>query len=373
MPSSTYSPSQTTSYTRLSSFPKCPLKYKLAYVDRVKENTIEVLEDSLLIGRLVHELIEQFLKGAERESAFEIVLPKWLERDCKLSLANEEDDELQAIGISVRSLIDYAVATGELYHRCSANYLEEDAIRNSDGSVPKDPINYPPGQVKKELNAAGLYKTALGTNNIATQLNPQFRRLNLCQMVSKAAWYFYNFQVPEWVAETKGIERRFDDLNMPWKRGKHWLGGIDWDFVTTEGATVICDHKTEKEKPTGLDVMMHPQLNLYANLFYEHTGKLPDYIAIYHLPSGELVMAQVDVNIIAHTIKGLETIEDEIESCEESNRWRKPLSPAEYGSPCFRRDWQTKGLASVCKFFKHCWPDYAFNIEDELKVFEGYE
>jgi hypothetical protein len=371
-----YDTTKWTSYTRLSSFSKCPQKYNYSYVNKLKENTIEVLEESLLIGRLTHKCLEMHLNGAELKIALELVLPKWLKKDCNLTAVEDDTDEEGYVvcnGIPTRLLVDYAIKIGCIYHRCSQNYLEEDAIRNNDGSVPKDPFNYPPTSVKKEINNLGLYKTSLDINNIATILNPQFRRLKLCDLVAKAAFYLYNFKKPDWVAETLGVEFKFDNLNLEWKRGKNWSGGIDWVFKTVDGAVVICDHKTEKNKLSGLDVMMHPQLNLYAHLYYELTGKLPDYLGIYHLPSGELVMAQVDLNVVEKVVKELEIIEDDIQAAEESNRWRKPLSPAEYDAPCFRRDWKTDALVSVCKYFKHCWSNYAFNIEDELKVFEGNE
>lgn len=348
------------------------MKYKLSYIDRLKEGTIEVLDESLLIGRLVHEALEYHLNGADQDSALELAIPKWLNEDCNIvGDGGSGDDDFMSLTLSTSTLVEYAQQVGKLYHRCSANYIEADAIRNNDGSVPKDPIEYPPSTIKSAMNRAGLYDTALALNNVATQLNPQFRRINLCSLVGRAAFYFYNFQVPDWVEETLSVEERFDECEVAWEYGKHWLGGIDWKFKTTEGALVICDHKTEKEPTSGLDVMMHPQLNLYAHLHYEHHGVLPDYLAIYHLPSGQLIVAQVDLERVAEVVEGLKLIEEEIQGAERSGIWRKPLAPAEFGSPCFRRDWKTKGLSAVCKYFKHCWPNYADNIEDELKVFEN--
>lgn len=364
--------SLTTSYTRLSSFSKCPLKYKYAYIDKITENTIEGLEESLLIGSLTHYFMEEYLKGEDRKGAMEKGLEKWITRDCKLRFGGiEREGYIVGIkGLELEKVVEYAEGVGKIYRRCSESYTEVDAIRNTDRSVPKDPIKYSPAVVKKEINEKGLYNLALEINNAASVSSSQFNRLTLSELIGKAAFYFYNFEIPEWVNKTIGIELRFDDLDLKWKNGRKWLGGIDWVVESTDGAIVICDHKTEKEKTAGIDVLHHPQLNLYASLYCKLYGKVPDYIAINHLPSGTISIAKTDIDIMLRVVNDLEVIEQEIKTAEETNVWRKPLSPAEYNSPCLSRDWQTKAVSRVCKYFRHCWPYYAENIEQELKLLE---
>lgn len=363
-----YGGSENTSYTRLSSFPKCPTRFNYQYIKKLSEGLIEVLDESLLVGKLVHSCIELELSGLSKEEALRLAIPNWLDQDCALSTVTwEEPEEIfepQYLTLPTEPVIWYTLAAGKIYRRCAANYNEDDQIRNGDGSVPKDPVNFPPGPVKKALG--DLYTVAQDINNIATQINPQFVYLNLATILGRAAFYFENFIIPPWVAETIGIELRFDDLGLKSKHKKTWTGGIDWIFRTTDGSLVICDHKTEKELKEGIDVLHHPQLNLYVHLYYEHSGQLADLIAIYHLPSSTIVLSEVDPNIVRQSVEGLGLIEDEIAYSIANDRWRKPLAPAEFGSPCMRRDWRTKNLASVCKYFRHCWPEYTPQIENEL-------
>jgi hypothetical protein len=363
-----YGGSNNTSYTRLSSFPKCPTRFYYQYIKKLSEGLIEVLDESLLVGKLVHSCIELELSGLTKEEALRTAIPLWLDQDCSLSTTTWQDSEElfepEYLSLPTEPIIKYATAAGKIYRRCAANYNELDQIRNGDGSVPKDPINYPPTPVKKALGE--LYTVAQDINNLATQINPQFVYLNLATILGRAAFYFENFLIPPWVAETIGVELRFDDLGLKSKHQKTWTGGIDWIFRTTDGALVICDHKTEKECKEGIDVLHHPQLNLYVHLYYEYSQQLADLIAIYHLPSSTIVLAEVDPNIVRQSVEALGLIEDEIAYAISENKWRKPLSPSDFGSPCMRRDWKTKNLASVCKFFRHCWPDYTSQIENEL-------
>lgn len=363
---------QTTSYSRLTSYPKCPTKYNYTYENKILDNLIETVEESLITGTLAHSLLEDYLNSEERgdvakDKCVDKVVTKWLQESCKL-VPREENGFILA-EIDLNSIKHYIKEIGRLYRRGGRGYEGEDAIRNGDNSVPKDMIKHPPAALKKEISNRGLYNIGLDINNSATELNTQFRRITLTDILGKAAFYFYSFSVPEWVKRTIGVELRFDNYKVEWKN-KIWLGGIDWVFETNGGAVVICDHKTEKEKTSGIDVLYHPQLNLYVNLYQSIFNRTPDYIAINHLPSSELVVAEVDLSIVNSVVKGLGNLEDEIQNSIRTNRWRRPLAPFEYNSPCITRDWQTKNLSRVCKFFKHCWPDYALNIEDELINFE---
>lgn len=363
---------QTTSYSRLTSYPKCPTKYNYTYENKIQHNLIETVEESLITGTLTHLLLEEYLNSGvqgddSKDKAVDRVVLKWLQDSCKL--VSKEQDGFILAEININDVKFYVKKIGRIYRRCGAGYKEEDAIRNNDGSTPRDIIKYPPAVLKREVQAAGLYTIGLSINNAATDLNQQFRRIVLTDILGKAAFYFYSFNIPEWVKKTIGVELRFDDYKVEWKN-KIWLGGIDWVFETEGEALVICDHKTEKEKTSGLDVLYHPQLNLYVSLYSSIFNRTPSYIAINHLPSAQLVVAEVDLNIVKEVVRGLSNLEDNIQNSVKEGKWRKPLAPFEYNSPCLTRDWQTKGLSRVCKFFKHCWPDYAVNIEEELINFE---
>lgn len=363
----------TTSYTRLSSYPKCPTKYNNTYENKITTNLVESIEESLITGTLTHLLLEEYLKEGvlgdkAKDLVVDLVVDKWLRESCKLE-AQVDNDEFIAAELNVIGIKKYIKEVGKIYRKCAANYIKEDAIRNTDMSVPKDPIKYPPTVLKKEINSSGLNNLGLGINNSAAIINPQFRRIVLTEVLGKAGLYFYSFEVPQWVKKTLAVELRFDDYNLEWKN-KIWLGGIDWVFETVSGEIVICDHKTEKEKTSELDVQYHPQLNLYVNLYYSITKIIADYVAINHLPSGNIVLAKVDASIVYRVVKGLEDIEDAVQESIRTGKWRKALAPLEYNSPCLTRDWQTKKLSRVCKYFRHCWPNYSEEIAIEIKNFE---
>lgn len=344
---------------------ECPAKYYHRYINKPEGIHIP-LEEPFIKGNLAHSCIEEFLlHGANKEDVIETVIPIWIQEKCLLPVARSDDELKRLEGVDADEVIRYAKSYGKLLHRCIASYVAEDRIRNNDGGIPADPFKYPPNGLKQLYKQQGLGELKMSIDNLAAMLSTQFRRLSLADIAAIGVACFYNFHLPEWIEEVTGIEYTSDD-KIPWDDGsKEWAWFVDMKYKTTDGSLVISDHKTSKEKPSGVDVAFHPQLNLYAYLNYEETGKFPEYLAINHLPSGEMIVAETDVTIVHSTVKHLKEIQGCINACTESNCF-PGRTPQDFNSPCISRDWKTKAVTKVCPYLPLCHTRYADYIKPEI-------
>ena len=365
--------SRTVSYSRLSSYLECPQKYCNKYVDKLKVS--QPLEDYFLKGTLSHRILEEYLRGASIEDATNLILPDWIVNNCLIPLtesSSSTEDDLYELadssGLDFDLLERYVHPTAQLLYRCSANYQGDDPIRKNDGTIPADPLGYPPTQFKKEYERQHLHTLKAEIDIQAARSSVAFRRFSLADTAALALSYVVGFKIPEYVDETVAVEFDLSEGKTLWDVDEYWNGAIDWVFKTTQGATVICDHKTEKRKPLGIEVLFHPQLNLYAHLYYEQTGVLADYLAINHLPSGELVLAKLDLEVVKDNYLYWLSVRDKIKGDLSNNRWTKQL-PTKYNSPCVRRHWKSNDLTQVCPHLTSCWPQYADYLGLELEPF----
>ncbi len=323
------------------------------------------MEDYFLKGTLAHRCIEEQLKGAPREAVVEAILPVWVAESCLLPIARDEAEEERRLGIDMDLLLKYATRYGALLHRCTSIYKGDSPIRNNDGSLPKDPVNYPPRALSDAYKAFGLGDMKMLLDNSAALLNNEFRRISLANTTAQGIACFYNFELPDWVDEVTGIEYTSEE-KLPWDDGsKEWAWFIDLKYITNEGAKVISDHKTSSSKPEGLDVAFHPQLNLYAYLEYEDSGEWPDYLAINHLPSGEYVIAKTDPAVVQANIEHFKTVQTAINQSTESDVFTKH-QPTDFNSPCIKRDWKTKQVKQVCPYIQLCHPRYVDYVKTEI-------
>lgn len=369
--------SNTVSYSRLTTFTECPAKYYFRYIG--KPGGVYVpLEDYFLKGDLAHRCLEEYLTLIQqgepqpnKDAILETMLPLWLADRCNFDISKEVNSSSQGslddlLVIDIPSLVYYAKGYGQLLHRCSASCITVDAIRNNDGSVPVDPVKYPPKQLTNAFRGSRLPDVKLAVDNNAALLNPEFRRFSLCDIAAQAAACFYNFITPSWIKEIDGIEYT-SEKKIGWdNETKNWAWFVDLSYQTDENALVISDHKTSKEKPTGLDVAFHPQLNLYAYLWHEDKSKMPDYLSINHLPSGEFVIAQTDLAIVYANFKHFQELQKLINLATEHDCFPGKM-PTDYNSPCIRRDWKTKAVTSACPYLQLCHPRYVDYVKAEVK------
>ena len=239
--------SQTVSYSRLSAYLECPQKYRNKYVDRLP--VTQPLEDYFLKGTLSHRILEEYLQGATIQDATNLILPDWVVNNCLIPLGTNDDTEdlyelADSDGLDFDLLERYVHPTAELLYRCSANYSGDEAIRKNDGSVPADPLAYPPSQFKREYERQHLHLLKAELDTQAAQASVAFRRFSLADTAAIALSYVVGFKVPEYVDHTVAVEFDLSKAKTVWDVDEYWNGAIDWVFKMKNGATVICDHKS---------------------------------------------------------------------------------------------------------------------------------
>jgi hypothetical protein len=120
-----------------------------------------------------------------------------------------------------------------------------------------------------------------------------------------------------------------------------------------DGSTIILDHKTSKKKPSSIDVLHHPQLNLYGYCYHEIYGIWPEVIGIHHLVSGECVLAELDREICSSIVEYY----TDLQKKAMTPRYVRHM-PTEYNSPCVKRDWRSETIEEICPYLDRCWPTY---------------
>jgi len=372
-------PTETVSYSKISLYQQCAEKYRLKYLakEEAKEYSEKYicLEEPLIKGSLAHSIIEYFLGGMDKEDAIAIGLTNWVRDICLIEAIEGEPEGDE--GVNIHWLEQYAKGCGGLMMRCSEGYNGEDKIRKKDGGIYSDPMHptYGSKTFKSEYRALNLDQYKSYVDNQACRANNSFKRMSLSDIAAEATSFAYLFELPEVVTKVNTIEYNLAEQPVLFNDGKsYWNGLLDTEYETAEQAIIINDHKTEKEKRNPEDVAFDLQLNSYASVRYEQTGKLADYIAITHLKSNEVIASATSPAIVSQCMDYLQEVQDEINLQIEvkgtDKQWLRKW-PGKYGSPCFRRNWKTKALDSCCPYLKKCHPHYYECIKDEVDDFFG--
>ncbi|MGG6281746.1 PD-(D/E)XK nuclease family protein [Leptolyngbya sp. AN03gr2] len=353
----------TVSFSRLESYRTCSQKFYYKYIQG--ESRPEPIKDYFIKGDLAHFMLEEILTGAEWAEALTLVLPTWLENNCRVTIDPDADLMRKGQALHAESVGRYAEMVSEILLRCAPNYVGEDPIRNQDGSVPADPLGYPPKIVKQILNEYGLNEDRQLIDTTATRLNKEFTPYSLANIAAEAVFCARNYSPPDYFGHTVSIEYPIypeDHLPVAFQDDKMWSGYIDWIFEMDDGSLVIADHKTSKKRPSGVEVLWHPQLNLYVGLYYELTGRAAEYIAINHLATNSLVLAKVDLAIVGEQMKIFHQLQDAINQSAFVRQF-----PTGFNSPCLDRDYKTGNVKSLCPYLDRCWPFFLEDIQDELQ------
>lgn len=368
----------TTSFSRLESYQKCRQFYNLKY--NQQEPVDETLKEALVQGSLTHSILEEFLSPdtdtKSIETAFAIVFPRFLKeydfnvfttKPSEISL--EDEHELQKFGDlgSKSDLLDFVElcrSLAYLLYRASDRCKEpEIAIRNKDGSLLKDPIEYPSMSFKSEL--VPYLDGKFFWDNEAGRVNDLFIKVSFTWMISKIIFWTHYMRVPSWIVKTKTVEESLIDIlpdetevGIDFGAGFLLNGYIDWVVLAKNDHVCILDHKTSKKCPSKQDVLHHPQLNLYAWAYEQKYGYLPTAIGIHHVPSDSYIIAKVDRSIVQATINYLRDIHlDAVHHKLYTKR-----HPNEYNSPCISYDWKTGDVKETCPFLHKCWPHYTATL-----------
>ena len=340
-----------TSYSRLMSYLQCGEFYRHRYIAGTPYEPI--MEEALIQGVLTHAGLETILRGEEtdREKILYQILEEWLKKDCRL-----EFDEQELEGIYSFSLI-----LARLFYRASGRYRNEyeEAIRNKDGSVPKDLRNYPPAswvQIFRENPDWAEMRQNL--DNWASSQQELFTRTSFSFIVGKCFDWVLHFRYPENFEETLLVEYEFsplkEDRDLVPFGNVYFNGKIDWAYRTKEGELVICDHKTSSQPPQPQDVAHSPQLLIYSYAIWKLCGAWPEKVGIHHVPSGMYILQDVDKECALRVRDYLL----DLQYAAEAGKFHRRL-PTEYGTPCIKRDYKSQEVVKLCPFLEYCWPEYS--------------
>lgn len=339
------------SYSRVASYLQCGEYYRHYYLLHTPAET--PLDESLLQGVLTHAGLERVLLQPEQSRARVLaeVLPRWLVEDCRLPVAD----------LDVAALWEFGVAFGKLLYRASSRYRGEygEAIRNKDGSTPKDLRNYPPGSWGRALAEQGdLSQLRLHWDNWAAAAQPFFQSTSFSFLLGRCCDWVLHFRYPDEHRQTLLVEYEFSppdsDEQQVYLAGDVALNGrIDWVFLRDDDRLVVCDHKTSSQPPAAADVFHSPQLAVYAFAVHRLFGVWPDLVAIHHVPSGTYHYQAVDPGVVEQVLDYVVAAYRQM----EQGTFRRRL-PTEYSTPCVRRDYRTGLVVKTCPYLAHCWPSY---------------
>ena len=344
------------SYSALTTFEKCPELYRKKYVE--KEVGIDIPKDYFLLGSLTHKILEfRLTEDNSLEIAYQLAFDNWLQEQ-GFALEQELKD----------NLFNYGIEYGQILHKASPCYLESDKYRKKDGSLLSSPHFYPSQEMRKDYEREDLdiLKSEIDVN-IARKYR-FYSYLSLADVVARSYAYASNFTYPDWAKETLGVET---DVSQTEKFGNYeWRlkGFIDWsvriDYPELNDPIALLDFKTSQTIPKEEDVLWNPQLNLYAMMYFGLFGTKPQFIGIYHLPSGKEIMAEVSEEINNIVYSHYEGVADKI---REANNFVKRF-PTEYQSPCVSKDFKSNTIKEICPYLKSCWESYYREIEEETLI-----
>lgn len=326
------------------------------------------MEEHFIKGRLFHTIVEECITRKESPNkVIETILPEWLEKDAKVDFFGED----------FYNFLHYTKEMGKLLYRCSPVYAgDESAIRNANGEVPRDPLNFPPNIFKSLASNLGLYVLKSRLDGAAQLQSTTYNRFSLANAAAAAFGYSLSFSLPEGV-EPIAVEYDFEKDGKEVLLGDNtqWIGKIDL-VASADGDLLINDHKTGSKKPEEVEVLWHPQLNMYVQQYYEQTGLWAKLISIYHAPTATWVASEVNVDVVLSIYDFYQRLQDEIlEKGSDAENFPKASPPSLDFCPCKRRDYKSGRISSACPYIRECWPGYTSEsvVSNELLALLGPE
>lgn len=342
------------SFTALELFISCSQAYNQKYINKVQhERTIAY---PLVMGDWTHLLLEEKLLDPELDLFLYL-------RSCVPGWFASYGVELQ--DVSLEELMSCVRELSNLLYRASAHCTDpEKALRNKDNSVMKDPITYPGRAFLKELKNLKNYRVKSQADLEISRQNEAFIAFSLVWALAESLLYAETFTPPSWISSTIETEWAFgvtEDTKVPLANGDASVYGyVDWVAEVETGQIAIIDHKTSKSKPTPLDVLYHPQLNLYAHAYEQVYGRRVDVIGINHVRSGEVIYAEVNEFVMESTYEHF----NELYTNAKSGPYIK-RRPTDYNTPCVKKDYKSGRVTETCPFIGSCWPHYYKLLDNE--------
>jgi len=346
------------SISSLELYHKCPRLFSKKYIEQVEAK--EIIQEPLILGSLAHTLLETKLHdNLKVEDALTLVLPTWVETLCQLPITNSFEKMKDGAGVDIMSLYNYADKVSDLLLRTAPNYHKADQIKKVNGEVIKDPLGKYSTKVwtveykKLEVNSQKFY-----VDLTACKHNPDFRNFSLANTAAWATYMAKNFRRESGMT-TLDVEWQFgpDVDRIVTIEGYPLKGAIDWVVELDNGEIAIIDHKTSKKHFKDIQVSHHKQLNVYAYVYGEITGKLPDWIVISAPYSQKFYWQPVIIDNVYEAVQYVKNSILCINTNFDNNTWPAP-HPNDYNSPCINRSWETGLVTYECPYLGNCWPTY---------------
>jgi hypothetical protein len=354
------------SISSLELYHKCPRLFSKRYIEQAPAR--EVIQEPLILGSLAHSLLESKLKDdLTVPDALALMLPTWVESLCGIPLTNSFIKMKEGAGINLESLYNYADKVSDLLIRAAPNYHKDDRIRKTNGEPIKDPFSkYTAKSWLAEYKKLKLDTEKFYIDLVCCKQNPDFRNFSLSNTAAWSTYMAKNFRRESGMT-TLDVEWQFGpDVNrIVTIEGYPLKGAIDWVVELDTGEIAIIDHKTSKKHFKDIEVSHHKQLNLYAYVYGEVTGKLPDWIVISAPYSRRFYWQPVSIDNVYEAVQYVKNSILCINSNFDSNTWSAP-HPNDYNSPCISRNWETGLVTYECPFLESCWPTYS----QDLTTFE---
>jgi len=343
-----------TSFSRLESYKKCPEYHNLKYIQRLEEE--QPFNKYLALGKLVHSVIAEILDDTEttKEEAFYYHLGGWLEEQGIRCL--DPDD-----------ITEYIKPAADLLWRASVKCKDDRGIRKDSGELLQDPANYPNKVFKNLCNEKGISQNFDYIDKEASKENPSFTEESLSWLIAKAYFMSVTFEVPNKISKSvhieTGISTNEDNIVLIPGTNTAFRAYIDWVVETNDDRLALLDHKTSKNKPSAEQVLLNPQLNIYAWLYQRVYGRLPELIGINHLETGEPIVVRTDEDIVQSYVRYYSELQKAVETGHHFKH-----DPNEFNSPCIKKEWKSGKVRESCPFLSHCHPIYTSIYSTELNA-----
>lgn len=285
------------SYSRIGKALLCPLLYDFTYIQEKKMETEHV---SKYIGKLVHEVIEEFYRQPD-----DFLYGRYKNEQVRF-LGEARDDAFRRVfsGEALETVLRYFREYRDAVEDVQAFQL------TTYGTVCKAP----------EWTAFWKRKYAAHFNEIeSTVLEPLKQSFPWCRFAHNS-FLSVHYQVVRCVDNFLKLHRRVMRNEKPMKihselavignkvHGRHSRGAIDIALEFYDGRVEVYDFKTGKKQWEPSDVVNSNQLLGYTHKAQSYFNKLPSRMGIWDLWNDQLTSVPVTVEMVDEYLSRMQGI-----------------------------------------------------------------
>lgn len=338
------------SFSKMEKYLRCSWWY---YLRHIKGIFVETDSVATVAGTIAHDTLEMFydVNGVNRTTPVEELLSNiWINKLIDID-ALHLFDALQTIAADV----------AQMYVRAGSTYRGLDAIVDDKGKAFSKPassnawklalkkLNLPIRQAEIDAVAKASGVKPWGTVSLSAVFAETHTFMaGYVDHITANGLSVLSQELPLSMPAVKGGDLK-DAINMVYyPNGNVYCGYLDMIATDEHGRIYIIDHKTSKDAPTSAKVAHWEQLLLYAWAHFELWGRWPDFIAINHIRTKQLIIAKFDESLINDALDRAMAIHDGIE-----RQVFIQVSPTAYGSQCWNDYKRTP-----CEFLQNCHPAF---------------